>query len=131
MTSLRHIARALSVMLMLVTPSLVTADSMMKHSGTVVDLDRAVGKIVLAEVGPWRLERGETVLTRRTIDVTKDTSFALVRRVEAAPSGFRNDFVEEKLDGATMATGDYVTVDCLHRAGRLIALKVTVVELER
>ncbi len=130
MVPLRHIAALLVVTLLFVAAPLVTADSTMKHSGTILGLDRSAGTIVLGEVGPWRLERGATVITRRTIDVTSGTTFAVVRRVEASPTGFPNDFVEEKLDGATLATGDYVTVDCLHRAGRMIALKVTVVELE-
>lgn len=73
------------------------------------------GTITLEEVGPWRIVRGATVLTTRSIVVTAATEFALVGRVDDGPSGFPGDFIEERLDPWDLRYDDFVTVDCLHR----------------
>lgn len=95
-----------------------------RHSGCVV----AVGphSIVVAEVGPWRVRAGETVLTERRIEIARATEFVLAQRVADAPSGFPGDFVEEPLVDWRLVRGDHVTVECVHRGARMIAVKVTV-----
>lgn len=99
-----------------------------RHSGTVVSIDPARGVLVLAEVGPWRLDRGATVVTRRTIVLTPATKVDTFIRVNA-PGAFAGDFIEVALDAADVSPGDVVTVECRHEAGRLVALRVTVAEL--
>jgi hypothetical protein len=37
------------------------------HSGTVVALNPQSRVMIMDEVGPWRVEQGRTVVTRRTI----------------------------------------------------------------
>lgn len=99
-----------------------------KHSGTVVASDRDT--LRLAEIGRWQLKGGETVITYRTITVTPSTKFAFVRRGDEATTGFPGDWVEEPAEAWDLLEGDFVTVDCLHEGRRLIALKITVVEME-
>ncbi len=107
----------------------VTADQLPRHSGTVMTTDAAANTFVLAEVGPWRLSRGETVITRRDIVVTPETEFFLVHRADQAPSGFARDFVVESLILWGVGGGDFVTVECRHEGERMIATKVYVVDV--
>ena len=104
------------------------AGEVQRHSGTVVA--REGGLIQLAEIGPWQVRQGETVITHYTIEVTPATALTLVRRDEEPLSGFPGDWVEEGLEPWDLLEGDFVTVDCLHEGGRLIALKITVVAPE-
>jgi len=121
----RHITLSIALVLLLALPALADAQQM-KHSGLIVGIDRDRGTITLAEVGPWQVVQGATVLTTRTIVVTAATEFALVGRVDDPPSGFPGDFIEERLDPWDLRYEDFVTIDCLHRGARLIALKITV-----
>lgn len=73
-------------------------------SGSIVSIDDEAGTIVLAEVGPWKVRGGKTVLTYRTITVTPETQLAIVGR-------------------------DYSNFDGLHEGKRLVALKITVLEV--
>jgi len=98
-----------------------------KHSGTVVAKEPGVMR--LAEIGPWQVKEGETVITYRTITVTPSTKFALAWRDEGAASGFPGDWVEEAVEPWDLLEGDFVTVECLHERGGLFALKITVVEM--
>jgi hypothetical protein len=99
-----------------------------RHSGTVTAIDPEAGVMVLEEVGPWRVERGATVVTRRTIRLTPSTKYNLFMRVEV-PGAFAGDFIEVALDPNDVALGDFVTAECVRRGGRLVALAVTVAEL--
>jgi hypothetical protein len=105
------------------------AQETMKHSGSIISIDDKAGRIVLAEVGPWKVRDGATIITYRTITVTPQTGFAIVRRDFAAPDGFPGEFVEGALMPGEIYLNDYVTIDCRHEGERLVALKITVVEV--
>ena len=104
------------------------AGEVQRHSGTVVA--REGGLVQLAEIGPWKVRQGETVIIYRSIEMTPATTLTMVRRDEEPLSGFPGDWVEEGLEPWDLLEGDFVTVDCLHEGGRLIALKITVVAPE-
>jgi hypothetical protein len=97
-----------------------------KHSGQITGVDRQGGRIFVAEVGPWRTERGHTVIRVLVVNVTASTKFALVRRATSTVSGVRGRFVEEALEPWDIVSFDPVTIECRHAHGRLIALKITV-----
>lgn len=99
-----------------------------KHSGTVVTVDSARSVFVLAEVGPWRVDAGRTVITERRIALTESTEVTYVRRDDA--EAFPGDFLETRLGARELMTGDFVTVECRHEGQRLVAVKVTVCETE-
>jgi hypothetical protein len=120
-----HVVAALLIVAVLVPGSAVA--QVIKHSGSLLDVDAERGTIVLAEVGPWRLDTETAVITVRTIVVTPDTDFALVRRVDA-PTGLPGDFVVDDVEAWAIYPGDFVTIDCVHRGSRLIALRIVVVE---
>ena len=98
------------------------------HSGTILAVDNVGGTIVLGEVGPWRVERGVTEMTRRVISVTASTKFVEVKR--STDTLFPGDFVETALDAGALKVGDFVTVECRHEGKRMTALKVIVPKLE-
>jgi hypothetical protein len=100
-----------------------------KHSGTIVDVHDRAGTFLLAEVGPWRVRSGETVVTRRTIALAAETTFAIVKRTPKAPNEFPGDFVELPIDASEVYVTDYVTVECRHEGKRLIATKITVIDM--
>jgi hypothetical protein len=100
-----------------------------RHSGTIVSIAEDARTFVLAEVGPWQVRNGATVLTYRNIALVPETQFAIVARVEAAPSGFRGDFVEFKIGPERVYLNDRVTVECRHEGKRLVALKISVIEI--
>lgn len=106
----------------------VAGAEIVKHSGTVLAIDRQAGMLVLGEVGPWRVERGETRITRRTISVISSTEFALVKRAAEPAGDFPGAFTETPLGAWGLREGDFVTVDCLHEGKRMTALKVLVTE---
>ena len=99
------------------------------YSGTVVAIDPEVGVLTFDEVGPWRVAQGWTLVTRRTVTITPDTSFNTFIRVNA-PGGFAGDFLEVALDAEDVTNGDFVTAECVAERGRLIAVRVTLAELE-
>lgn len=98
-----------------------------KHSGTIIAVDRQAGAIVLAEVGPWLVRQGETVITRRTVTITDATTFVRIERMPEAPSGFAGDFVERAEEPWAVRSGDFVTVETTGPPAGLIAAKVAVV----
>ena len=105
-----------------------------RHSGILAAASRDAGTIVVEEVGPWRLSGGETVTTARTFAVTPETAFVRLTRAperEPAPSGWPGDYVETPVERWTPAPGDFVTVEASLDGARLIAVKITVVTLER
>lgn len=100
-----------------------------RYSGTVAAIDPEGSVMILEEVGPWRVERGATVVTRRTIGLTPSTKYNLFMRVNV-PGAFAGDFIEVALDVNDVARGDFVTAECVRQGNRLVALTVTVAELE-
>jgi hypothetical protein len=130
MRRLSSLAIPLTLALLLAASGLpAAAADVVKHSGVIVAVDERAGTFVLAEVGPWQLRDGETVVTRRTISLTPATAFSIVFRDEEAPSGFPNDFVETPLEPWAVYLGDHVTIDCRHDGRRLVALKIVVTDL--
>jgi hypothetical protein len=117
----------LVMLLALAAPS--SAAEVERHSGSIVSIPDDARTFVLAEVGPWQLRDGETVLTRRTIELTPGTKYAIVARIDAAPSGFRGDWVEFEIGPERVYLYDQVTVECRHEGKRLVALKITVIEV--
>jgi hypothetical protein len=115
------------VLLMLAGPA--NADEIVKHSGVIVAIADDATVFMLAEIGPWQVRNGATVTTHRIITLLPQTQFAMVERVDDAPSGFRGDFVEVPLGPDAVYLHDYVTVECRHQGSRLLALKITVMEL--
>jgi hypothetical protein len=98
------------------------------YSGTVVEIDPEGGALVLDEVGPWRVEQGQTVLTRRTITLTPETKFNTFIRVNV-PGAFAGDFLEVALDADDVTPGDFVTAACVTERNRLVAVLVTIAEV--
>jgi hypothetical protein len=105
------------------------AEERMKHSGSVVAIDEAAGTLVLAEIGPWTVRDGKTVITYRTITMTPETRFAIVGRDYATIDGWPGEFLEGTLPAGGIYVDDYVTVDCVHVGTQQIALKITVTEV--
>jgi hypothetical protein len=99
------------------------------YSGTVTSIDPQGGVLIIEEVGPWKVERGATVTTRRTIRLTPSTRYNLFMRVDA-PGAFAGDFIEVEFDVDDVSPGDVVTATCARERGQLVALTVTVAELE-
>lgn len=101
-------------------------------SGTVTSIDPANGILVVTEMGPWTIANGETVMTRRTFALTARTEFARVSRSDSpAPTGWTGDFVEAPAAPDQLRPGDFVTVEVQRDGARLIARRVTLVELTK
>jgi hypothetical protein len=98
------------------------------YSGTVVAVDPQGGVLILDEVGPWRLAHGQTALTRRTVTVTPETTFNTFIRVNVL-GAFAGDFLEVALDAEDVTPGDFVTAECFLERGRLVAVRVTIAEV--
>ena len=129
MKRLRHLMSAPILVILLGLTASAGAGERVKHSGSIVSIADDTGTFVLAEVGPWQVRDGATVITYRTITLAPETEFAIVARADAASSGFGGDFVETRLGPESVYLNDYVTVDCRHEGKRLVALKITVTEL--
>jgi hypothetical protein len=123
-----HVVSASVLVILLVLTASASAEESVKHSGSIVSIAENARTFVLAEVGPWQVRDGATVITYRTITLAPETAFAIVARADAAPSGFPGDFVETALGPEAVYLNDYVTVDCRHAGRRLVALKITVTE---
>jgi hypothetical protein len=101
-------------------------------SGTVTSIDPANGILVVTEMGPWTITKGETVMARRTIALTARTEFARVSRSDSsAPTGWTGDFVEAPAAPDQLRPGDFVTVELQRDGARLIARRVTLVDLTK
>jgi len=134
MRRLVHIALAAIFLILpgLILPGLTasaSAGERVKHSGSIVSIAAAAKTFVLAEVGPWQVRKGATVITYLTITLAPETGYAIVARTDQAPSGFPGDFVETPIGPESVYLHDYVTVDCRHEGKRLMALKITVTEV--
>jgi len=122
--SWRSLACTLVVGLMLFCPAWAAE----KHSGTIVSIDKAASTIVVGEVGPWQIRRGQTEITNRTFRVTGETkSVRVERRTEAGPAGWPGGFVEVSLGAWDLKEEDFVTVEAERADEHLVALKITVV----
>jgi hypothetical protein len=73
-------------------------------------------------------DSGKPVLTYRTITVTPETQLAIVGPDYANFDGLPG-FVEGALEPGEIYLNDYVTIDCWHEGKRLVALKITVLEV--
>lgn len=122
---------ALATTILLGLTAAVGAAEQVKFSGVIVSISDSRGTFVLAEVGPWRVRDGATVITRRTIALAPDTAYAVVGRAETAPSAFPGDFVETPVGPDRIHLNDWVTVECRREGGRLVAVKITAVDLSR
>jgi hypothetical protein len=100
-----------------------------RRSGTVVSVDDRSGTIVIDEIGPWRVEKGVTQVTRHSIVVTAATKITSHVRVNV-PGRFSGDFIDVALELADVSPGDIVTVECRRERGRLVASSIDVAELE-
>ncbi len=101
-------------------------------SGTVTSIDPVNGILVVTEMGPWTITNGETVMSRRTFALTARTEFARVSRSDSpAPTGWTGDFVEAPAAPDQLRPGDFVTVEVQRDGARLIARRVTLVELTK
>jgi hypothetical protein len=129
MNVLRWLTVAVALVAAAVLAGTADAQERMKHSGTIVAIDERAGTIQLAEIGPWQVRDGETVITYRTIVVTPATTFAILGRDNGAADGWPGELVETPLPPDGLYVDDYVTVDCLHEGGKQIALKITVTEV--
>jgi hypothetical protein len=125
----RHAVSTSLFALLLALAAPATAGEIMKHSGSIVSIAPGARSFVLAEVGPWEVRDGGTVLTYRTITLTRETEYAIVGRVEESRSGFAGDFMEVSVEPDEIYLNDYVTIDCRHEGTRLVALKVTATEV--
>ncbi len=126
MTTYRVLVAGLALATVLGLPAAAGAQERMKHSGSIVAVDREAETIVLAEIGPWKLRNGELVVTYRTITVTPETEITLADRDYGTTDGWPGAFVEGPLGAEALYPNAFVTIDCLHRGRELIALKITV-----
>ena len=122
-------AAAQALLLAVILAAGAAAQTLEKHSGVIVDADEAAGTLVLAEVGPWQVRDGKTVITHRTIVFTPKTEFAIAFRAEEPVDGFVGAFVETPLDPWAVYVGDHVTIECRRDGARLVAVKMTVTDL--
>jgi hypothetical protein len=120
---------ALVTLLSIVAAAAPARSEGVRHSGTVLSIDRDAGAIVLGEVGPWQVRQGETVVTRRTVTITDDTAFVRVERADEPPSGFPGDFVERDLERWAVRAGDFVTVETTGEGARLVAARIAIVAI--
>jgi len=125
------ISFALALVLGTAAPAALAADAAgatTTHSGTLVAIDPGGGVLTFEEVGPWRVEQGRTVVTRRSVVFTPDTKFNTFIRVNV-PGAFGGDFLEVALDADSVTPGDFVTVELIREHGRLVAQRVTIAEV--
>ena len=104
------------------------AGASVRHSGTIVEIDAGSGALVIEEVGPWRVRNGTTEVIHRAIILTPSTHITGYVRVNA-PGRFEGDFIEVPFEITDLSRGDFVTVECQHERGRLIALSVAMADL--
>lgn len=126
MVRLRPLA-ALATLLSIVAGAAPAASEGVRHSGTIISIDRDAGAITLGEIGPWLVRQGETVITRRTMTITGETAFVRIERMPEPPSGFHGDFVERGVERWAVRLGDFVTVETTREGQRLVATRVAVV----
>jgi hypothetical protein len=127
MKRFRDVVSASLLVILLGPTASASAEESVRHSGSIISIAPSADTFVLAEVGPWQVRDGATVITYRTITLAPETEFASVARADTAPSGFPGDFVETRRGPDGVSVNDYVTVDSRHEGQRLVALKITVI----
>jgi len=101
------------------------------HSGMVMAVDRAAGTVTIEEIGPWRVEGGQTVVTALTVRADGSTTWMRARRATGGgPTGWDGEFVEAPQGAWEVRRGDYVTVEVPREGKRRVAVRVTVAELD-
>lgn len=94
-------------------------------SGSVLATDPATSSITVGEVGPWRVEGGQTVVLPRTVRLSASTVVRAVERASAVgPDGWPGGFVERAATPAQVNVGDFVTVRVLQDGATLMAVEV-------
>jgi hypothetical protein len=63
MTTLRSLTVVAVLVAVAAFAGTTDAQQRMKHSGTIVAIDDKAGTIRLAEIGPWKVRDGKTVIT--------------------------------------------------------------------
>jgi hypothetical protein len=97
----------------------------------VTAVDRAAGTVTIEEIGPWRVEGGQTVVTQLTVRADASTSWMRARRATGAgPSRWDGEFVEAPQSAWEVKPGDYVTVEVPREGKGRVAIRVTVAELD-
>ena len=127
MPRMRAVALMAATLGAVLVPTLARGE-LLRYSGVVDSVDRSSGSLTIGEVGPWRLERGQTVITRRTVHWDAQTRFVRLRRVADPPSGYRGDFVEEHADASAATPGAFVTVECERYGTRLRAIRLAIAD---
>lgn len=125
---IRQLTALLLVMLVLTSAS--PGAEISRHSGIVLAVDRVAGTVILGELREWRTQQGVEII-RRPIVVEVATAFVRARRQPEAPSGYRGDWTEEALAAWGLQEGDFVTVECVHEGSRLVATRITLVDVGR
>jgi hypothetical protein len=120
-------ASVLAILLALAGPA--DAAEVFKHSGSIVSIAPDVQSFILAEVGPWQTRDGKTVVTRRTVVITPETEYTMVGRLDEPRDGYPGGFIEVAIEPEQVYLHDYVTVECRHEGDRMVALKITVIEV--
>jgi hypothetical protein len=129
---MRHRAiSTLALLVLVVAMATPAADAArpLRYSGTVTAIDPQGSVMMIDEVGPWQVERGTTVVTPRTITLTDSTKYNLFMRANI-PGEYAGDFIEVLLDATDISAGDVVTAECVRQGDKLVALTVTVAELD-
>jgi hypothetical protein len=122
------VAAVVLVLALAGTPSV--GAQVVKHAGSLLDVDADGGTIMLAEFGPWRIDTETRLITVRSIVVTPETDFGLVYRTTDPSTDPPDDVVVEEAERWAIYPGDFVIVDCVHRDGRAIALRIIVTDSE-
>jgi len=101
-----------------------------RHSGVIRVVDRAAGTLVLDEVGPWRIEKGMTVVTPLTVSLVPETQVLILTRAEGvAPTGWGGDYIETPSSDTALKPGEFVTVTVERRGKRLTATRAVLVAI--
>jgi hypothetical protein len=97
------------------------------YSGTIIDVDKGAGLLIVGEVGPWRVKNGQTEITKRTLAIAPSARFVAARRSQGpGPTGWPGEFVEVPLEPWAVREGNFVTVHVERSEKGPTAVKVTV-----
>jgi hypothetical protein len=98
-----------------------------RHSGTILAIAPGGQSLTLEEISEGIAPGRNRILTQ-PISLTPDTVIRLVSRVEEAdPADWPGGFKETQLTPGDLRTGDYATIETALRAGKLVAVSVTVI----
>src|SRR5262249_11339179 len=92
-----------------------------RHSGTVVDVNRDTGMLVLGEVGPWKGTEGPTEVKSVTIALPPSTPMTVVSRANGTgPGGYIGEYVVRP-STASLRQGEFVTIAVTRSGSALTA----------